>query len=130
MAKKRNCICCQKEYEYCPNCGEYSSYPTWMAEFDTETCKEIFNIVSAYNTNLVGENEVKAVVKKFDVTDFNQFVKGVSDTLKKACNKVEEPKKDEPSAPAKTEEKKVFDKAPFIKDKFKKNNKEVVNTEE
>ena len=62
MAIKRKCICCGKEYEYCPNCHKELK-PLWMASFDCETCKDLFNIVSAYNVGMVDKNKVKDFVR-------------------------------------------------------------------
>ena len=81
MSKKRVCLTCGKEYEYCNNCNDTNKYPTWMAEFHDETCKEIFNAVSAYNMQLVSKEDVKAVVKKYNVTDFGIFKKSIKDKL-------------------------------------------------
>lgn len=139
MAKERICITCGKSYKYCPNCREFSTYPLWMTEYDTEECKEIFNIVSAYNMNLVKADDVKAVVKKYNITDFKKFKKSIADKLNEIYGKkseevkpipVEEPKKEEEVTPVKEEPKKIFSKNNFVKDKFKNNNKEIANTEE
>lgn len=81
MSKKRNCLCCGQEYEYCSNCNDTKKYPTWMAEFDKEACKEVFNVVSAYNSQLVGIEDVKAVVKKYNITDFGKYKKSIKDKL-------------------------------------------------
>jgi len=135
MAKKRVCLACGKTYKYCNNCPEFSSRPTWMTEFDCEECKEIFNAVSAYNMELMSANEVKAIIKKYNVTDFSKFKKSIADKLKEVNGmKIEEPKV-EPKAEVKeekAEEPKTSIANSFIKrDKFKKNdNKEKASTEE
>lgn len=81
MAKNRTCLCCGKEYQYCPNCQNAKDYPVWKAEFDEMGCKEIFNIVSAYNMKIATAEDVKAVIKKYDITDFNKYKKSIKDKL-------------------------------------------------
>lgn len=124
MAKERTCIACGKTYTYCPNCGNSSS-PMWMAEFDTEECKDIFNAVSAYNMELIDANEVKKVLKKYDVTDFGKYKKSIADKLKEIAGKKEEPVADKKEESAKSPKVDSF----FKGDKFKKNdNKDIANT--
>lgn len=81
MAKNRICKCCKKEYEYCPVCKEYSTLPRWMTEFDTEKCKEVFNIVSAYNMGLADKEKVKLVLDRYNITDYNCFKESITNKL-------------------------------------------------
>jgi hypothetical protein len=62
MSNIRNCICCGKEYEYCPNCNK-DNKPMWMMSFDRAECKELFNLVSAYNMGRIGIDKVRAYAK-------------------------------------------------------------------
>ena len=102
MAEKRICLCCGKEYEYCPNCG--GSKTPWKVNYDTEACKELFNIVSAYNMNLVNEDKVKEVLDKHSITDFSVYKDSIRNLLNKLFTKqkvhepvVETPKEEIPS---------------------------------
>ena len=79
MAEKRKCLCCGKAYEYCPNCGK-SSTP-WKVNFDTESCKELFNIISAFNMNLVNKDKVKEIVTKYSITDYSNYNEKVTKVL-------------------------------------------------
>lgn len=88
MAKKRICACCGKEYEYCPTCGKDRAKP-WLAVTDTLECKEVLNIISAYNMGLVKKYDVKKVLNKYNVTDFSKYKKSISDRLNELFPKVE-----------------------------------------
>lgn len=119
MAKERICLCCGKPYSYCPNCGGKSD-PGMTTEFDSESCKEVFNAVSAYNMEIMDANGVKSVLKKYNITDFSKYKKSIVDVLKKVDGvKTETPKEEKPeSAP-------VPERTGFMKrDTFKKKNHE------
>lgn len=68
MAVKRKCVCCGKEYDYCPNCAK-KDQPAWMVTFCNETCKELFNVVSAYNMKRLGKEKVQAFIAEHNITD-------------------------------------------------------------
>ena len=81
MAKKifRKCICCGKQYEYCNHCGK--NQEPWKNLYDSRECKEIMNIVSAYNVGRVDAEKVKEVLDKYHVTDYANYTEDVSKTL-------------------------------------------------
>lgn len=64
--KKTNRICltCGKAYSYCPNCTEDELKPTWMALYDTENCREIFNILTDYNAGLINADKADEKLEK------------------------------------------------------------------
>jgi hypothetical protein len=70
MSVKRKCICCGREYEYCPNCAQ-KNQPAWMVTFCNETCKDLFNVVSAYNMNRIGRDKVQAFAAEHNITSAN-----------------------------------------------------------
>ena len=81
MSKTRICIACQNSYQYCPNCGDYVRYPKWMNEFDTEACKELFNVISGYNMGLFKKDDVKKVVDKYEIKDFSVYKESIANKL-------------------------------------------------
>lgn len=127
MAYERQCICCGKTYQYCPHCGSFSNRPKWMFNYDTESCNELFNIISAYNMKVVGKDEVLAVVKKYNITDFAKYKPSIKKVLAELCSApaqvektVEQPTVEEP--------KPVEDKPHFEgkkKNKFYNKNKDI-----
>lgn len=83
MSKVRECICCSKSYRYCGNCGEFAQYPSWMAEFDSEVCHEVFNVISGYNMGVMTKDDIKKVIDKFNIRDFSVFKDSISSKLNK-----------------------------------------------
>ena len=67
MAVKRKCVCCGKEYDFCPNCAK-SNQPQWMASFCSEPCKGLFKVVSAYNMKQVGKSAVQRYISEHNIT--------------------------------------------------------------
>ena len=109
MAVIRNCVCCGKSYEYCPGCHR-KDQPAWMATFCSEPCKELFNIVSAYNVKRISKPVVKDYVLKHNI-NLSKYVGSVRRALDEVM-KVEEtalPKPEVKPEPIveKKEEKKV-----------------------
>ena len=46
MSKKRKCLMCETEYEYCPYCWEYERQPRWRTLFDRAECQDVYYIIS------------------------------------------------------------------------------------
>lgn len=83
MANERTCLACGKKYNFCPKCAAARVKP-WQVTFDSEACKEVFNIVSAYNMSLVDLNDVKAVLDKYNIADVSVYKDTIRDVLMKA----------------------------------------------
>lgn len=90
MAKERQCIFCGKTYTYCPTCNDYSNYPKWMFNFDTEKCHDLYDAIGGYNIGVKTKDDVKAVIDKYNITNFSQF----SPKIKNAFNKLFPKKKE------------------------------------
>ena len=80
-SKKRICYTCGKEYRYCPHCGGDANKPTWMVCFDCESCKDIFNALSNYNSGYYKAEDVLNVLKKHDIKDLKGFREKISKDL-------------------------------------------------
>lgn len=52
-----------------------------MMEFDNEVCKEVFNIISAYNMGIKTKDDVASVLYKYNVTDFSVFKESIRNKL-------------------------------------------------
>lgn len=105
MSVMRKCVCCGKEYEFCPNCGK-KSQPLWMVSFCSETCKDLFNLVSAYNIGRVGKVAVQTFVTEHNITgtDYSEPIRKV---LAQVEVKAVAPKKEMPKVEPKEPEKEV-----------------------
>ena len=82
----RKCVCCGKEYDYCPGCHK-KDQPGWMVTFCSESCKDLFNIVSAYNVKRID----KAAVRKY-VVGHNMDTSKYLEPIQKVLNEVMETK--------------------------------------
>ena len=74
MAKKdRKCYLCGEKYQYCPTCGNDRLKPTWMAEFHSESCKNIFDICTRYNMQLMTKEEAQKALSACDLSKKESF---------------------------------------------------------
>ena len=80
MSVTRRCVCCDKEYEFCPSCKK-KEQPAWMVSFCSEACKGLFNIVSAYNARRVGKGAVQAYLAEHKITEFTKYTGPVKRAL-------------------------------------------------
>lgn len=71
MARKviRHCYACGKEYTYCPSCSEDKDKPIWMFSFDTEKCRNLFQLTSDYLAGNMTKNDVIKELEEYDFTD-------------------------------------------------------------
>lgn len=83
MSNRRICHTCGKEYEYCPRCGKYASYPKWMFNWDTEECKDIFKALTDFNIGKIKKKDLKAILDKYKVDDFSKYSESIRDELTK-----------------------------------------------
>lgn len=80
MAVTRNCVCCGRQYDFCPNCSK-TSEPAWKVSFCSETCKELFNIVSAYNMNRIDKAAVNAFIAGHGITKITKYTEPIQKVL-------------------------------------------------
>ena len=76
MAKKnRTCLTCNTQYSYCPNCNRKE--PAWMGEFHAENCKNIFDICTRFNMQMLTKEQAKEALDACDLSNkanFKSFV--------------------------------------------------------
>lgn len=74
MAKRdRRCVVCGGKYQYCPTCSQDRNKPLWMNEFDTESCKDIFQICTDFNVGIKNKSEALTALEKCDLTNEKNF---------------------------------------------------------
>lgn len=71
--RSRECYLCKTAYEYCPTCAQDRMKPTWMSEFHSESCKDIFDICTRYNMQLISKDEAKEALAKCDLSNKANF---------------------------------------------------------
>ena len=79
----RACICCGKEYEYCPRCGKYDQYPRWMTNFHDANCREIFQTTIEYMSHNITDDQARARLDKCDLSNKSTFDHSVQVMLDK-----------------------------------------------
>lgn len=97
MAKKnRECLTCGEKYSYCPTCNR--NRPTWMSEFHTENCKNIFDICTRFNMEFMSKVEAQEALIECDLSNqenFKSFVKRDIENIFKEEPKAKRGKKPE-----------------------------------
>ena len=88
---KRDRICsyCREKYQYCPTCGNDRIKPTWMSEFCSESCKDLWDIATRFNMDLMSKAEAKEAIEKLDLKEKSVYVECVQRDLE---NILSEPK--------------------------------------
>jgi len=91
MAKRdRKCYLCGTKYKYCPTCSDDKMKPTWMAEFHSENCKNIFEICTEFNLELKSKTEAQEALLNCDFSNQENFKSYVQRDLENIF--AEEPK--------------------------------------
>lgn len=93
MGKRtRECYLCGKKYSYCPTCSQDRMKPAWMAEFHDENCKNIFDICTRFNMNLISKVEAQKALSTCDLSFKESFKGYVQKDIKNIFVKDEESK--------------------------------------
>ena len=87
--RQRECYLCGSQYNYCPTCSQDRTKPAWMAEFHSENCKDIFDICTRFNMQLLTKEEAVKALEKCDLSNKLNFRPSVQNTLSNLL-KVEE----------------------------------------
>ena len=74
MAKRaKECYLCSEHYEYCSTCFEDRMKPTWMSAFHSENCKNIFDICTRFNMQLMSKTEARTALSNCDLSQKANF---------------------------------------------------------
>lgn len=71
--RSRECYLCGAYYKYCSTCSQDRTKPAWMALFDTESCKNIFDICTRFNMNLMSKAEAQDALNSCDLSNKSNF---------------------------------------------------------
>ena len=93
--KSRECYLCGEKYSYCPTCSNDRVKPVWMTEFHSENCKDIFDICTRFNMEMLTKEEAQSAIEKCDLSNKLNFRPSVKNTLSNIL-KVEEIVLEEP----------------------------------
>ena len=128
--RTRECYLCGTRYEYCPTCSQDKMKPTWMAEFHDENCKNIFDICTRFNMQLLNKKEAQSALKECDLSNKASFKSYVQRDLENifAEDKIVVPVEAEIKEITKDEV--VVEATPVARNKAKSKVHEVVNKTE
>lgn len=74
MEKKlRQCVVCGSQYAFCPRCNDDKNKPLWYFTFDSENCKNIYDVTSKYEDGRLSANEAKDILEKLNLTKIDNF---------------------------------------------------------
>lgn len=74
MARKsRECYLCGESYKYCGSCSNDRMKPSWMSEFHSENCKNIFDICTRFNMKLMSKSEAQDALNACDLSNKENF---------------------------------------------------------
>ena len=71
--RTRACYLCGETYEYCNACSSYSTKPSWMSEFHSENCKNIFDICTRFNMHTMSKSEAQNALTECDLSKRSNF---------------------------------------------------------
>ena len=71
--KNRKCLCCNVDYHYCPTCSQDRMKPSWMSEFHDENCKNIFDICTRFNMELMSKENAQKALSACDLSNKANF---------------------------------------------------------
>lgn len=71
--RNRECYLCGVDYQYCGDCTQDRMKPAWMSEFHSESCKNIFDICTRFNMNLMSKTEAQDALKSCDLSNKENF---------------------------------------------------------
>ena len=78
MSEIRECLICGNKYKYCPHCNHD---PSWKMIYDTEWCKQIGNVVSAYNMKMINKDKASSMLNGIAIKDFSNYKKEIAEVL-------------------------------------------------
>ena len=71
--RNRECYLCGQGYQYCPTCSQDRMKPVWMSEFHSENCKNIFDICTRFNMQLMSKTEAQESLISCDLSNKANF---------------------------------------------------------
>ncbi len=71
--RQRECYLCGKSYQYCGSCSQDRMKPAWMSEFHSENCKNIFDICTRFNMQLMSKTEAQDALNTCDLSNKENF---------------------------------------------------------
>lgn len=71
--RSRECYLCGEKYNFCPTCSQDRMKPSWMSEFHDENCKNIFDICTRFNMELMSKEDAQKALSACDLSNKENF---------------------------------------------------------
>lgn len=97
--RTRECLLCGTKYNYCPTCSQDKMKPTWMTEFHDENCKNIFDICTRFNMNMMDKEAAQEALRKCDLSNDKNFKSYAQRDIVNIMTEPEAPKPVQTKAP-------------------------------
>ena len=74
MARRdRTCYLCGEKYKYCGTCSQDRAKPSYLSEFHSESCKNIFDICTRFNMGMITKEEAQEAFMNCDLSNRDNF---------------------------------------------------------
>lgn len=80
------CYVCNKSYKHCYSCPSDLQHPSWMEMFDTENCKNIFNILCKHGQKMISDEETRELLNDCDLSQKDTFAENIINHLNKVLS--------------------------------------------
>ena len=93
MAHERKCFCCGAEYKYCgQGCAGEDPRETWRFLFDSENCRDVYEIWQSVRGNEISRSDAAKVFKSMNIKKIVAADTMVSKDIKQILKENEEDK--------------------------------------
>lgn len=72
-SRNKTCYLCGSRYKYCSTCSQDRMKPSWMGEFHSEDCKDIFDICTRFNMDMLTKEQAQKELAKCDLSNKKNF---------------------------------------------------------
>ena len=127
MMTNRRCVCCNKDYSYCPDCnGPDRLKETWYSAFCSSNCKDLWVVCTEFNMSKLTKDEAKSIILALELKPADQYVACIQRDLKNIMAEEPKPKRNKKIAMP------IIKEAiqPEIKEEIKLPEEEVIPVEE
>ena len=85
--RKRICIVCGKEYEYCNTCKDNKNLPAWLSIYHGDSCREIMHVATEFLAGNISKAEAKKRLESCDIKNKKNFSESIRTALDKIYTK-------------------------------------------
>lgn len=84
MAKNnRKCLLCKDGYHYCPTCKDSKDAPKYLINFDSQNCKDIFDVLVKNSLGEMSDEDAKKAIGKLDISKKENYDKGTKKQIER-----------------------------------------------